>query len=1286
MPNPDVIHYADLIAPDTSIETLIKQLEDVIKKYGELKQSIQADAKAVEQSLKGVSSATEENRKTIDQASKKTDDLTKAYEKAVKIQDESYKAVLTLQKANKDKIALDKLAIQIATSQEGSYNKLSAQYRLNTIRLNEMSEAERKGTEAGRKLVAETLKIREEMSNLKKATGDYRLEVGHYENAMKALPGALRTVTAEFGNMRENIVRIGQSDLPMGAKAMQAFGTVALGVVGIISTFVGYLANGFKAMREFEQANADLSTILGVSRDEMKALTDSALALGRTTEYTASEVTKLQTELAKLGFGQGSIIAMQKSVLEFATAVGANLGEAAEVAGATLRAFNLTSKDTEDVLGTLAVATNRSALSFSKIQTSIGTVFPVANAYGLTVKDTTALLGALANAGFDASSAATATRNILLNLADSSGKLAQRLGGSVNTFDEIIDALIKLRKGGIDVAEALELTDKRSVAAFSAFVAGAEGARELRQELEDVSGQLQTISEERLNTVEGSTKLLKSAWEGLTLAFSNSNGAMKDTIDWLTKLIGKTQQLLFPTETFIQESSEMFGKELQDVYAKYGAEAAKVYATNLLKEYQKKAKEAEKAAEQDPILNKLFRLGKNQVDSKAFANALAGVEQAVSVFIAQVDNDIDEANKRAEREAEKNAQQKDAEQKAMSKAERKRRIDSLKAVIEAIDLEIAVTEKGTERMLELRQDKINAQRQLELEQNRQKEVTAQVDARKINAKYDKLLLDDKKNFEKEKSQLRAKTLQSELDSLNLQIAVTEKDSDEMLRLRLEALEKQKQIEIEQNKQKDEKIRQNEAEIEAKYAKMMLDTRKNFEKEKSQIRVQELQAELNTINLQIPVAKKGTEALLQLRLQAIEKQRQIELEQNKQKDIKLRQDEALINAKYDAQVRDTTLDFRTDLANEEFDIRQNLAKSEFDLLNRNERQATKFRLDQEKQRLKKILELNRLNGKELTEEQRKTLQNQIEAIDKMRGSLPYNNLYEVLGIGLEPEQQEALNTLISETMNNVSEMINLWMQEAEAAIEASNKKVDAAQRTLDSEIEARDKGYANNVVQAQKNLELEKKNQQKAIEQKKKAQKVQLAIDTATQISSLVTASANIWSGMTAIQPAPLGLALAIAGLATLWGSFAGAKAMAIAQATKSEQYGTGTVELLEGGSHASGHDIDLGTTKDGKKRRAEGGEYFAVINKRNSSRFRSVIPEVINSFNDGTFADKYQKASEEMSAVAISMTGGGYVPADISTLEAGVQEIVEQGKRVHYVDGNGNSVEIYKNLTRKILK
>ena len=190
----------------------------------------------------------------------------------------------------------------------------------------------------------------------------------------------------------------------------------------------------------------------------------------------------------------------------------------------------------------------------------------------------------------------------------------------------------------------------------------------------------------------------------------------------------------------------------------------------------------------------------------------------------------------------------------------------------------------------------------------------------------------------------------------------------------------------------------------------------------------------------------------------------------------------------------------------------------------------------------------------------------------------------------------------------------------------------------------------------------------------------MAIDSITQASSLVTASANIWSALSGIKY--IGPALAIAAIATMWGSFAMAKVKAAQVSGQTEQYGDGTVELLQGGSHASGHDIDLGTKKDGTRRRAEGGEFFAVINKRNSRRFRDIIPDVINSFNDGTFADRYQRANAAMAGYAVQLIDGG--KTDVSGLEKDVAAIRQQGDESRYVDGQGNTIIRYKNLTRKI--
>lgn len=365
-----------------------------------------------------------------------------------------------------------------------------------------------------------------------------------------------------------------------GAKMKKNWKAIAGGVAAAAAA-VRAFANAFSKIAEFEQANANLATILGVSVDKMKDLTDSAKALGRTTEYTASQVTGLQTELAKLGFNGSQIKDMQASILSFATAVGTDLSSAAALTGSTLRGFGLSAKDTEEVLGALAVSTNKSALSFSTLQSGLSIVMPVANAFGFSVKDTIALLGTLTNAGFDASSAATATRNIILYLSDSNSKLNKLLGTQVKTLPELVSALQDLKAKGADLNATLDATDKRAVAAFNALMDGAGSTLELRNALEDTSGELQRISTERLNTVSGSVKILQSAWEGLILSLSNSTGVIKKVLDLLTEFVSTTNEMFFK-EARMSSQQGNIGSMLSDFAAKNGEDAGQRFAQGLL--------------------------------------------------------------------------------------------------------------------------------------------------------------------------------------------------------------------------------------------------------------------------------------------------------------------------------------------------------------------------------------------------------------------------------------------------------------------------------------------------------------------------------------------------------------------------------------------------------------------------------------------------------------------------------------------------------------------------------
>lgn len=311
---------------------------------------------------------------------------------------------------------------------------------------------------------------------------------------------------------------------------------MGLGMV-IMTQVIGAFKQLTNIIQDFERANSKLASVLGTTIDGVSRLTDQAKYLGRTTTATASEVTGLQTELAKLGFTQDVIEKLTPSVLKFAKAVDTDLSSAAAFAGAAMRMFNKDADQAEAAMASFAVATTKSALDFHKLEASLSTVGPVANASGFSLEETTALLGQLSNAGFDASSAATATRNILLNLADANGDLAKALGGPVTNLDELVNGLNKLNAEGVDLAKALELTDERSVAAFSIFLNGSDSILALRDSITDCTDDFQQMAATMADNAAGSFAGFQSAVEGLILKFFDFREALKTLYEWGTDII-----------------------------------------------------------------------------------------------------------------------------------------------------------------------------------------------------------------------------------------------------------------------------------------------------------------------------------------------------------------------------------------------------------------------------------------------------------------------------------------------------------------------------------------------------------------------------------------------------------------------------------------------------------------------------------------------------------------------------------------------------------------------------
>lgn len=465
-----------------------------------------------------------------------------------------------------------------------------------------------------------------------------------------------------------------------------------------------------------------------------------------------------------------------------------------------------------------------------------------------------------------------------------------------------------------------------------------------------------------------------------------------------------------------------------------------------------------------------------------------------------------------------------------------------------------------------------------------------------------------------------------------------------------------------------------AQIEAKYDQIILD-----------LRTKEIQEQLYLV-------KKGTQEERRLLLEQVENARKLALAQNRAKPVEQQESETSINAKFNKQKLSISGSNRL----QNFQQQQALAKSEFDLAVHTADEIKDYELTQEIALWKEKIRLAKSGALDWSQAQIDEANNVVKKLEDDQKKLRKNGLglmgrigkYGVTGfllsyMGFDDDGIKAWNAACSQVISNLQEIAQAEVDVAQAAVDAAEKRVEAAQSAYDAEVEGRNNGYANQVATKKKELQQEKKNMQEKQKLLEQAQKRQEAINTVTQASSLITASANIWSAMSSVPI--IGPALALAAIATMWTSFAVAKVKAKqATAAANQEYGEGGLEFLEGGSHASGNDIDLHQkNSEGKNMRAEGGEAMAIINKRNTRKYRRVLPDIVDSLNKGTFENKFSQAFNKADSLQAQMITVE-TTTDLSNIERGVEAIKKQNSERVYPLGDGRTLVIKGNVRKYI--
>tara|TARA_Y100000593_G_scaffold95130_1_gene200457 strand:- start:24847 stop:27756 length:2910 start_codon:yes stop_codon:yes gene_type:complete len=363
-----------------------------------------------------------------------------------------------------------------------------------------------------------------------------------------------------------------------------SFTKFAVGIAGATAAFVAIkegIGFAIEKGKEFEKGLANLKSISGASAIDLENLSGKARDLGASTAFTASEVTNLMTEYAKLGFKPEEIDQATEATLKLAGAFGVELDEAASVAGGTVRAFGMTAGETSRVTDVMAQSFSTSALDMAKFSESMKYVGPIAKAAGLDVEDTTGILGVLADNMISGSQAGTALRKILLEAGKEGSKLAERMGGPVESMDDLITGIKKLDEDGFNVMnEGADLVGKNAVTAFGILVDGIDDIESLTETLDgageafDGAGASAGMYEIQMDTTAGKMDILKSATESLGITIFDSLGdSVKGSLDFMTSFVNGIENAI----KFMQDLD--FGATAKNMVTNLGALGEAIYGS-----------------------------------------------------------------------------------------------------------------------------------------------------------------------------------------------------------------------------------------------------------------------------------------------------------------------------------------------------------------------------------------------------------------------------------------------------------------------------------------------------------------------------------------------------------------------------------------------------------------------------------------------------------------------------------------------------------------------------------
>lgn len=1281
----DKIKYEDLISPDDSVKNLIEQLTELNKTYGTVLEVVKTGAKDIVAQLKSMSTATNEGRAEIDEATAAANRLARAQKELKFAMSDTGKEVAWLksQTASQNKMSVEMQKASAALV--GSYDKLKSELKDSIGLWKSLSEAERQGA-FGQDLLNDIIATKQRISDL-----DSQLKI-HVQSI-----SAVEKAEQKLAFLRS------------------AEGKRLMELKQLIADEIAANKTKKASLDEVAQAQERLRAAQAASREQAHELNIQA--------REANRIAKLQAQLNLSEAGSYNQLAAQYELNKIKLNAMSAAEREAEGAGKQLEAETLAlyvqMQKLQEATGNHRLSVGNYAKSWDGLGISVSQV--VRELPAAAVSMNTFFLGISNNIPIliDEIQKLKAENKELI----AQGKQAKSVVGSVakalfswNTI--LVIGLTVLSMHGKAIIDWIGSLFKGKAEAIKY----ADAVDNINKELEKTNGSYG----KNITTL----KKLSQEWKNLS--------TQKEQFQWIRDNKTEFDQLdisvrnVTDAENIFTDHTDVMVNALK---ARAKAAAAMKLAADKYEEALIKEAEAEAEAAKGPSFSDRFKGStvnwnqgmpgdyqatkpedidrQNQATEEWRQKRIQGIRDEAKVLEKTADQYFNMAEAiTAASDAELKAAGIDSKHKNPKKEPRGPRQRDLTDQIWRNDL--SIRKKYELSLSELQRNEFEKRRVEATDQANQTIREMQEKFRKNQTfltnpdnKFKPLSAEQKAQIEQQQKEIYAiienTRRKLEIDLTNLQYEY-EIDRNKKLRQVMDwrlddiakDIEKEKKLRLEQLEEQESLYTTKGASEEGGEVvvtgSMSPEEIAKFQRERERI-IAEYDSiiynmKAKSIEAQVELVKKGSEEELALLIHQNEIARQLALAQNKLKPAEERQSESEINAQFNK--RGAQIKGQTEMTN--FDQAQAAAEAEFNIVKHNENQITIFKLKAEQDRWKKMVKLAKEGAIEWSDAELREAEATIKKLEReINEAGNIMNLVADKGLGgalltklgFDDDQIAALEDAVNIVLDNIKAIADAEVEAAEAAVAAAEKRVEAAQSAYDAEVEGRNNGYANNVATAKKELQQEKKNQAQKQKLLEEAQRRQEAINSVIQASSLITASANLWSSFSSIPI--VGPALAIAAIAAMWTSFAVAKIKA-AQVTKaaSQEYGEGGFEILEGGSHASGNDIDLQTKNSrGKNMRAEGGEAMAIINRRSTRRYRRMLPALVDSINKGTFEEKFSRAFETGEQLSQNVTYQQQI-VDLSQLEEDVKALKRNSEHQYYAMPDGSYIEKKRNVLRRM--